>query len=1126
MHYLSMNLMRIVTLFLVLVGVGVSYANAESLDYASRASFLQAVSKNDLKKVQDKISQNKTILTATDELGNNALMFAAVRGHTDMVRLLMTEKINLNSTNKKGQTALHYAVKYQQADILKLLVDGGANTHIKDAEGKTALNYAMDSGALNMAQLIDPKSVVVETNEVGLPMVAIAAAAGGGGGVSATAVAAGAAVVAGGAGIAVAAGGGGSDKDSGGATATTTPPSTPSTPPSSKPDNTGGGNNGGGQLGGRDESNPNNYPVFYKEQYASGGNLSVINYPVNTSLTGKNIRVALLDTGVFFNHSDLTVDKSLSFDTQSNTHDATPALQTGNINESLGTAIAGVIAAKHNGFGIDGVAPDAQIVSIRLPFMDIVQNSSTLYGDQDYIDTTSETMSENIQKGLNYAMAKAGANASIINQSGAVLDILMPTYALHKLGCNDSPMPAGCSDLFLEYSKTFSDTYSGQHYQERSLQVPNGALSAFLTLPHSDDRTFNAIHAIIDTYQAIGKTNKVMVWPAGDYGYTEVQMDARLPFMTDTQEFQDLRENWLVVGALGSKTSKADNSRKLSESSNKCGIAKTRCLVAPGALAIPIEPNGIYVEIENTSNEYEKDGVFYDEKAIIIQDGERIIYRSPKGYAGNADATSLAASQVSGALALLLEQTSVFRDDPRLAAEHLLKTANREFDDYKVQGADTYGQGILDITKALAPDTTHRITVATQPTASYNTILLTDTRISFGAATGDALSRTPFSFGIVDHYKRLYQMPVQTPVYDENLVDRWTGFSDDFLQNKQEVAKNLRLAVSAGDNERNELNDTMHRSITEIDTLNAENQKTSSRWALSFDDHTVFSDMNYNVPFDKAFGFSTLRQDVSHMTVSDAAGRNPFLGFAETGMSVVSGYRAHLDGNTTTFKMGGFLANSNSEVETLSSGKEASNSGVVGQVDQTVGERTRIGLQLGLLVEKNSFLGSYTSGAFSVAKGTPTWFSGLAGEYAITDHTRLFGTYSVGLSKPAPYDGSLVTDVSDIVSDSFSVGVSHSHLFDKNDESGFVVSQPLRVRSGSTALRLATGKDENDTLYYSQQTLSLQPSGREIDGEVYYGITLSDAFKVKTSLMYRSQPNHVSTAPGEGVGLISVRYAF
>lgn len=86
--------------------------------------------------------------------------------------------------------------------------------------------------------------------------------------------------------------------------------------------------------------------------------------------TGKNIKIAIIDTGVDRNHVDLVSNiDSLSYDTET---ESSPS----DIYGDHGTHCAGIAAAiKDNGVLIAGVAPEAKIVSISNDLMEITTTS-------------------------------------------------------------------------------------------------------------------------------------------------------------------------------------------------------------------------------------------------------------------------------------------------------------------------------------------------------------------------------------------------------------------------------------------------------------------------------------------------------------------------------------------------------------------------------------------------------------------------------------------------------------------------------------------------------------------------------------------------------------------------------
>ncbi|MEA3239248.1 MAG: S8 family serine peptidase, partial [Candidatus Bipolaricaulota bacterium] len=77
--------------------------------------------------------------------------------------------------------------------------------------------------------------------------------------------------------------------------------------------------------------------------------------------TGAGVRVAILDTGIDASHPDLSPNLNVSLSTSF--VDYEPYI---NDEAGHGTHVAGIIAAAHNGYGTIGVAPDAEIVAVKV----------------------------------------------------------------------------------------------------------------------------------------------------------------------------------------------------------------------------------------------------------------------------------------------------------------------------------------------------------------------------------------------------------------------------------------------------------------------------------------------------------------------------------------------------------------------------------------------------------------------------------------------------------------------------------------------------------------------------------------------------------------------------------------
>lgn len=70
------------------------------------------------------------------------LMAAVVKGHKEIVQVLLGNKADPNLTDANGTTALIYAVQFNNSAIVKLLLDYKADKSKNDDKGKTAFEYA------------------------------------------------------------------------------------------------------------------------------------------------------------------------------------------------------------------------------------------------------------------------------------------------------------------------------------------------------------------------------------------------------------------------------------------------------------------------------------------------------------------------------------------------------------------------------------------------------------------------------------------------------------------------------------------------------------------------------------------------------------------------------------------------------------------------------------------------------------------------------------------------------------------------------------------------------------------------------------------------------------------------
>ncbi|KAL2812481.1 hypothetical protein BJX63DRAFT_242411 [Aspergillus granulosus] len=97
---------------------------------------------------------HRRILERKDSYGRTPLFWAAGRGHTDVVKLLLKHHSKVNTRDKDRLTPLHIAVTAEHAPVVQLLLDNNADIEAKAAGGNTPLARAIEGGSKEMIILL------------------------------------------------------------------------------------------------------------------------------------------------------------------------------------------------------------------------------------------------------------------------------------------------------------------------------------------------------------------------------------------------------------------------------------------------------------------------------------------------------------------------------------------------------------------------------------------------------------------------------------------------------------------------------------------------------------------------------------------------------------------------------------------------------------------------------------------------------------------------------------------------------------------------------------------------------------------------------------------------------------
>ncbi|MBW7992397.1 MAG: hypothetical protein FVQ84_20610 [Planctomycetes bacterium] len=74
--------------------------------------------------------------------GDTPLHSASLQGHSEIVKILLSNGAEVDAKNQFGQRPLHYACVFRQKEVAEILLDTGADSNAKDNEGHTPLGLA------------------------------------------------------------------------------------------------------------------------------------------------------------------------------------------------------------------------------------------------------------------------------------------------------------------------------------------------------------------------------------------------------------------------------------------------------------------------------------------------------------------------------------------------------------------------------------------------------------------------------------------------------------------------------------------------------------------------------------------------------------------------------------------------------------------------------------------------------------------------------------------------------------------------------------------------------------------------------------------------------------------------
>jgi len=187
----------------------------------------------------------------------------------------------------------------------------------------------------------------------------------------------------------------------------------------------------------------------------------------------------------------------------------------------------------------------------------------------------------------------------------------------------------------------------------------------------------------------------------------------------------------------------------------------------------------------------------------------------------------------------------------------------------------------------------------------------------------------------------------------------------------------------------------------------------------------------------------------------------------------------------------------------------------------------QVSLTLGETVEDGSFLGALSSGPLALGDGARTHIAGLDAAVELPGGWRLLGRYLTGLSRATGARSALISDISRVRTESWTLGLERYGLFRASDRLGLIMTAPLRAMGGRALFSLPVGRDFTAGRFlFEDRRLTLSPTGRERDFELSYSLRPAPWLRLDASAIYRIEPGHVAQAADSAALFLRARLGF
>lgn len=475
---------------------------------------------------------------------------------------------------------------------------------------------------------------------------------------------------------------------------------------------------------------------------------------------------------------------------------------------------------------------------------------------------------------------------------------------------------------------------------------------------------------------------------------------------------------------------------------------------------------------------------------FLVAPGVSLLVPAAGGGSALVSGTSFAAPHVSGAAALLLQAA------PHLSAVEVASLMLDTATDLGAPGTDpVYGRGLLDLEAALSPQGALAVPLGERVDGAAAPLEGSGLGMSQAFGSGPELGRAI----LLDGYGRAYWVDLDERVASRRArpdLSRWLAPARASRSVSTSPAEGVGLTLGLQERDPPAPAPPPWRDDGGNDIEGFALDATAGETRLS---------LVQGLGLQGRFGLTAMAAEETGGLLGRSAFGSPYLALAEGGRGLAL---AQALGDGWSVRVG--LSQDGEQLEGAFGG--GSDTAMLAELGHHFEGGSRLGLMVGQLDEQSAMLDASGGGALALADGARTRFVGLAGALVLTPGLELFGQAGIGLTAPGGSAGGLIEDVSTLRSQSFGAGLAKRHLLSAGDRLVLAASQPLRVEAGGATLDRPVGRTLDGQVSRRREQIDLEPSGRQLNLEVAYGIDLAEGRHVGINWLTELSPGHDSDA--------------